>query len=60
MLTNNYLPFVGGVPISIERLSNALRKLGHEVYVFAPSYGNEKEEPFVIRYRSRKKKLRER
>lgn len=58
MLTNNYLPFVGGVPISIERLSNALRELGHEVYVFAPSYGNEKEEPFVIRYRSRKKKLK--
>lgn len=58
MLTNNYKPFVGGVPISIERLANALRELGHEVYVFAPRYGNEEEEPFVIRYRSRKKKLK--
>lgn len=58
MLTNNYKPFVGGVPISIERLANALRELGHEVYVFAPSYGNDEEEPYVIRFRSRKKKLK--
>ena len=33
MLTNNYKPFVGGVPISIERLSKSLRSLGHEVYL---------------------------
>lgn len=58
MLTNNYKPFVGGVPISIERLSEGLRKLGHEVYIFAPSYENEVEEPYVIRYRSRKRKLK--
>lgn len=58
MLTNNYKPFVGGVPISIERLSNELRNLGHEVYIFAPSYGNDEKEPYVIRYRSRKKKLK--
>lgn len=58
MLTNNYKPFVGGVPISIERLSQGLRNLGHVVYIFAPRYGNEEEEPFVIRYRSRKKKLK--
>jgi 1,2-diacylglycerol 3-alpha-glucosyltransferase len=57
MLTNNYKPFVGGVPISIERLTNGLRSLGHEVYVFAPSYLNEVDEPYVIRYHSRKKKL---
>ena len=59
MLTNNYKPFVGGVPISIERLSEGLRNLGHEVYVFAPSYENQAEEPYVIRYRSRKKRLRD-
>lgn len=58
MLTNNYKPFVGGVPISIERLADGLRSLGHEVYIFAPSYEEEKEEPYVIRYRSRKKKLK--
>lgn len=58
MLTNNYKPFVGGVPISIERLSEGLRELGHEVYIFAPSYEGQVEEPYVIRYRSHKRKLR--
>lgn len=52
MLTNNYKPFVGGVPISIERLSNGLRELGHEVYIFAPTYENQVEEEYVIRYKS--------
>lgn len=28
MMTNNYKPFVGGVPISIERLADSLRDLG--------------------------------
>ena len=36
MLTNNYKPFVGGVPISVERLAKELRKQGHKVTVFAP------------------------
>jgi len=58
MLTNNYKPFVGGVPISIERLAQGLRSLGHEVYIFAPSYEGQEDEPFVIRYKSRKKKLK--
>lgn len=58
MLTNNYKPFVGGVPISIDRLSQGLRSLGHEVYIFAPSYENQDEEAYVIRYRSKQKKLR--
>lgn len=39
MLTNNYKPFVGGVPISVERQAQELVKLGHEVTVFAPEYG---------------------
>lgn len=38
MLTNNYKPFVGGVPISVERQARELVKLGHEVTVFAPAY----------------------
>ena len=58
MMTNNYMPFIGGVPISIERLANELRKLGHEVTIFAPRYGEEAEEEYVIRYRSFKKKVR--
>jgi len=38
MVTNNYLPFIGGVPISIDRLRRGLEALGHRVRVFAPSY----------------------
>ena len=57
MLTNNYKPFVGGVPISIERLSKSLRSLGHEVYIFAPTYDNQCDEKFVIRYKSLKGKI---
>ena len=52
MFTNNYKPYMGGVPISIEHLSEALRQQGHTVYVFAPSYENQTEEEFVIRYPS--------
>lgn len=57
MLTNNYKPFVGGVPISVERLAKGLKNLGQEVYIFAPSYEEEVEEEYVIRYGSRKRKL---
>lgn len=38
LMTNNYKPFIGGVPISVERLANSLEKQGHRVTVFAPSY----------------------
>lgn len=38
MFTNNYLPFIGGVPISITRLTKGLRKKGHKVVIFAPRY----------------------
>lgn len=38
MMTNNYKPFVAGVPISVERLSDGLAALGHQVAVFAPAY----------------------
>lgn len=44
MLTNNYKPFVGGVPISVERQAEELVKRGNEVTVFAPEYGNDGEE----------------
>lgn len=38
MFTNNFLPFIGGVPIAIERLRCGLRELGHRVLVVAPCY----------------------
>lgn len=50
LMTNNYLPFVGGVSISIERLAEGLKKEGHEVVVFAPSYKECKEEESNVRY----------
>ena len=52
MFTNNYKPFIAGVPISIERLSKGLKELGHEVVIFAPDYGNCEDEEGVIRYRT--------
>lgn len=52
MFTNNYKPFIGGVPISIERLAEELRRQGHRVYVFAPTYENQEEEEYVVRYPS--------
>lgn len=52
MFTNNYKPYIGGVPVSIEHLAQALRQRGHEVYVFAPTYKGQEEEPYVIRYPS--------
>lgn len=56
MFSNNYLPFIGGVPISIQRLAIGLRKLGHNVYIFAPEYkkndyGGYKEESHIFRYK---------
>ncbi len=45
IFTNNYLPYVAGVPISIYRLASALRKRGHHIVIFAPEYpGDPKKE----------------
>ena len=43
MLTNNYRPFVGGVPISVERQAVGLAKRGNDVTVFAPAYEETKD-----------------
>jgi len=43
MFTNNYLPFIGGVPISIGRLHDGLRRLGDAVMVIAPRYRDQSE-----------------
>lgn len=52
MMTNNYRPVVGGVPVSIDRLSDGLRARGHRVTVFAPDHENAVFEPDVVRFRS--------
>ncbi len=52
MMTSNYKPFVGGVPISIERLANSLRQRGHTVFVLAPECGSTDDDIFTIRFRT--------
>lgn len=58
MMTNNYKPFVGGVPISIERLADSLRDLGHTVYVFAPDYKSPMDDDaYTFRFPTMKHKI---
>lgn len=54
MFTNTFSPFVGGVPVSIERLAEGLRRAGHTVTIFAPQYPGvrEAESPHIIRCKS--------
>jgi len=50
MFTNNYLPFIGGVPISIARLRRGLEDLGDKLLVVAPRYMDQPEaEEHVLR-----------
>ena len=50
LMTNNYKPVLGGVPISIERLAGGLKALRHEVTIFAPTYNEQQQEENVFRY----------
>lgn len=50
MMTNTYLPFVGGVPKSVELFTEYYRRHGHRVVVVAPEFKNRpKDEQDVIR-----------
>lgn len=50
MMTNTYLPHVGGVARSIDRFSRRFRSLGHHVKIVAPEFdGMPASEPDVIR-----------
>ena len=50
MFTNNYLPFIGGVPISIERLWRGLAAMGNAVLLIAPRYRDQPQvEAHVLR-----------
>ncbi|WP_022963228.1 glycosyltransferase [Halopseudomonas pelagia] len=50
MFTNNYLPFIGGVPVSIERLRNGLQARSNAVLIVAPRYKHQdRNERNVIR-----------
>lgn len=53
IFTNNYLPNIYGVPMSIETFRLELEKRGHRVYVFAPKWkGYHDSNPRVFRYPS--------
>ena len=53
LFTNNYLPFCGGVTISVETLRRGLETRGHEVWVMAPRFrGIADGAPGVLRYPS--------
>ncbi len=51
IFTDSYKPYTSGVVTSITTFKEELSKLGHEIYIFAPSYPNyEDEETGVFRY----------
>lgn len=52
LFTNNYLPFCGGVTISVETLRRGLEARGHEAWVFAPRMPGAAAAPRVVRYPS--------
>jgi 1,2-diacylglycerol 3-alpha-glucosyltransferase len=53
LFTNNYLPFCGGVTISVATLRRGLEARGHEAWVFAPRFAGAAEETGrVVRYPS--------
>lgn len=40
MVTNTYLPFIGGVERSVQLFTDEFRKMGHRVVIVAPSFEN--------------------
>ncbi len=53
LFTNNYLPFCGGVTISVETLRRGLEGRGHEVWIFAPRFpGAREDDSSVVRFPS--------
>src|SRR5262249_42927159 len=53
LYTNTYVPFCGGVPVSVEPLRRGLEAGGHEAWVLAPRFrGAAADPPRVLRYPS--------
>ena len=53
LFTNNYLPFCGGVTVSVETLRRGLQARGHDAWVFAPRFpGPDAGSPRTLRYPS--------
>ncbi|HEX5222232.1 MAG TPA: glycosyltransferase [Verrucomicrobiae bacterium] len=51
MMTNTYLPHVGGVARSVHTFSEAYRRLGHKVLVVAPQYEGPERVPAQVEKR---------
>ncbi|OWU83795.1 hypothetical protein ATO6_15275 [Oceanicola sp. 22II-s10i] len=49
MFSNTFLPFTGGVPVSVDRLKRGLEAQGHEVLLVCPAYDLAENEPGVLR-----------
>lgn len=53
IFTDSYKPYTSGVVTSISTFKEELEKLGHKIYIFAPSYpGYDDQEEGVYRYYS--------
>ncbi|HBC92361.1 MAG TPA: glycosyltransferase family 4 protein [Pelotomaculum sp.] len=52
IFTDSYLPYTSGVVRSIQTFKEELTSLGHDVFIFAPSYKNCKNESRVFRFAS--------
>lgn len=53
LFTNNYLPFCGGVTISVETLRRGLEASGHEAWVFGPRLTDAEDASLrIVRYPS--------
>lgn len=50
IFTDSYLPYTSGVVRSIQTFTEELTKLGHEVYIFAPSYKNYSKDKKIFRF----------
>lgn len=52
IFSDSYRPYISGVVRSIDSFTSELRKMGHNVYIFAPKYDNESDEISVFRFPS--------
>jgi glycosyltransferase involved in cell wall biosynthesis len=48
MMTNTYLPFVGGVERSVETFTGEYRRIGHRVIIVAPTFENEPVDEYDV------------
>ncbi|OAT81367.1 glycosyltransferase family 4 protein [Desulfotomaculum copahuensis] len=52
VFTDSYRPYTSGVVRSIETFTSELTSLGHDIFIFAPSYPNCQKENRVFRFAS--------